>query len=347
MKSKNFEQILELVRNKKTVSASDLYHEIEIGQSTIRKYLKELVDLNYIVTEGIGKSTKYQISPVYELIAPVDLEQYYSNDVDDRQAKSQFNFKLIPEVLYSTNIFSKQELKQLEQIQKRYLVSINSIEESIYKKRLEVLAIDLIWKSSEIEGNTYSLLETEALIKQQELAKGKSKEDAVMLLNHKKALDFIIDDTEYLKPLTLNKVIDIHTLLTSGLGISSNIRKRAVAITGTNYKPLSIESQIIEALEATVNLVNSKENVFEKALLLLCLLSYIQGFEDGNKRTARIVSNAVLMSYTHCPLSFRTVKAIDYKKAMLLFYEQNNLSEMKKIFLDQYEFAVKQYFDLQ
>jgi Fic family protein len=95
-----------------------------------------------------------------------------------------------------------------------------------------------------------------------------------------------------------------------------------------------------------VQLVNSKENIFEKGLLLLSLLSYTQGFEDGNKRTARIVSNAVLMSYNNCPLSFRTVKAVDYKKAMLLFYEQNNLSEMKKIFIDQYEFTVDQYFDL-
>ena len=346
MKAQQIEQILKIVRNKKNVSASDLYHEIEIGQSTVRKYLKELVDLNYISISGVGKSTKYHISLAYELLAPIILEEYYSRDMDDRQIKAQFNFDLIPEVLSKTKIFNEQEILKLEQIQKRYLASIADVEETIYKKRLEVLAIDLIWKSSEIEGNTYSLLETEALIKQQELAYGKSKEDATMLLNHKKALDFIIDDTEYLKPLSLNKAIDIHTLLTSGLGINNNIRKRAVAITGTNYKPLSIESQITEALEATIQLVNNKENVFEKALLLLCLLSYIQGFEDGNKRTARIVSNAVLMSYNHCPLSFRTVKAVHYKKAMLLFYEQNNLSEMKKIFIDQYEFAVNQYFDL-
>ena len=208
------------------------------------------------------------------------------------------------------------------------------------------LAIDLIWKSSEIEGNTYSLLETEALIKQHELAKGKSKEDATMLLNHKKALDFITDDLDYLKPLTVNKIIDIHTLLIGGLGVSNNIRRRAVAITGTNYRPLSIETQIKEELEEIVNLVNSKNNIFEKGLLLLCLLSYLQAFEDGNKRTARIMSNAVLMSHNYCPLSFRTVSAVDYKKAMLLFYEQNNISAMKEIFIHQYEFAVKQYFDL-
>lgn len=65
---------------------------------------------------------------------------------------------------------------------------------------------------------------------------------------------------------------------------------------------------------------------------------------DGNKRTARIVSNALLIHKEHCPLSFRTVDSIDYKKAMLLFYEQNNVSNFKKIFIDQFEFAVNTYF---
>ena len=345
----NFEKlipILNIVRTKQPVSAAQLYKEIELGQSTIRKYLKELIDANLLVTIGKGKAIQYLIAPQYELIAPVNLEEYFQKEVDDRNAKDQFDFLLIKEVLSKAKLFTQEEINRLNQIQSKYLNSVNGIEDVIYKKRLDVLAIDLIWKSSEIEGNTYSLLETEALIKQHELAKGKSKSDAIMLLNHKKALDFITDDLDYLKPLTVNKIIDIHTLLIADLGINNNIRKRAVTITGTNYKPLSFESQILEALEATVELVNSKESVFEKALLLLCLLSYIQAFNDGNKRTARIVSNAILMNYKHCPLSFRTIKAVDYKKAMLLFYEQNNLSEMKKIFIDQYDYAVSKYFDL-
>ncbi len=92
------------------------------------------------------------------------------------------------------------------------------------------------------------------------------------------------------------------------------------------------------------DLVNAKENVFEKCLLTLLLLSYIQPFEDGNKRTARIVSNAILINYKYCPLSFRTVNATDYKKAMLLFYEQNNVSAFKELFINQCEFAVRNYF---
>ena len=346
MKNNHIAHLISCIRKHNSISATELYKLIDLGQSTIRKYLKELVDQNHIVTTGVGRSTKYKISPSYELLAGVSLDEYYQKELDDRNAKVQFDFELIPNVLQQAQLFTKAELIKLNKIQDRYLKSVASVEAGIYKNRLEVLAIDLIWKSSEIEGNTYSLLETEALIKQHELAKGKSKEDATMLLNHKKALDFITADLDYLKSLTLNKVIDIHTLLISDLGISKNIRKRAVAITGTNYKPLAIESQINEALQNTVALVNSKDNVFEKSLLLLCLLSYIQAFEDGNKRTARIVSNAILMSFNHCPLSYRTISAVEYKKAMLLFYEQNNLSEMKKIFIDQFEFAVNQYFDL-
>jgi Fic family protein len=87
------------------------------------------------------------------------------------------------------------------------------------------------------------------------------------------------------------------------------------------------------------------DNFFgEKALLSLVLISYIQAFTHGNKRTARIISNAMLISANHCPLSFRTVDPILYKRAMLFFYEQNNITAIKKIFIDQFEFAVETYF---
>ena len=82
-------------------------------------------------------------------------------------------------------------------------------------------------------------------------------------------------------------------------------------------------------------------NVFEKALLALVLLSYIQAFTDGNKRTARISTNAILIAWGYCPILFRTEDSVDYKKAMLMFYEQNNIAAVKHIFIEQYEFAVE------
>ncbi|MEI7502900.1 MAG: Fic family protein, partial [Paludibacter sp.] len=229
-------------------------------------------------------------------------------------------------------------------LQNKYTENISQLSDFEYKKELERLAIDLSWKSSQIEGNTYSLLETERLLKEKETAAGKTKEEAIMLLNHKDAIDFIVENPDYLIPLSISKIEDIHGLLTKELAVDKNLRKRRVGISGTNYRPLDNEFQIREALESACEIVNKKDNTFEKALLILLLISYIQPFMDGNKRTARIVSNAILMNYKHCPISFRTVDSVDYKKAMLLFYEQNNISRFKEIFLNQFEFAVKTYF---
>lgn len=165
-----------------------------------------------------------------------------------------------------------------------------------------------------------------------------------MLLNHKDALDFVLNVPDYLKEISVHRIEDIHSLLTKDLGVERNIRRRRVGITGTNYRPLDNEFQIREALEDSCKLINGKDNIFEKSLLALVLLSYIQAFSDGNKRTARITSNAILIANGYCPISFRTVDSIDYKKAMLVFYEQNNIAAFKKIFIEQFEFAVKTYF---
>lgn len=188
------------------------------------------------------------------------------------------------------------------------------------------------------------MLETERLLKEKETASGKTKEEASMLLNHKEALDFLMENPNYINPISVSKIEDIHSILVKELALERNLRKRRVGISGTNYKPLDNEFQIHEALQSTCDIINNKKSVFEKALLALVLISYIQPFMDGNKRTARIVSNALLIRENHCPLSYRTVDSIDYKKAMLLFYEQNNISAIKEIFMQQFEFAVRTYF---
>ena len=229
-------------------------------------------------------------------------------------------------------------------MQNQFENNVKELSEASYKKEFERLAIDLSWKSSQIEGNTYSLLETELLLKEKQTASGRTKDEAIMLLNHKDALDFVLENPDYLIPLSLSKIEDIHKILIKELGVDKNLRKRKVGISGTNYVPLDNEFQIKEAIISMCDLINTKENIFEKALLALLLVSYIQPFMDGNKRTARILSNAILINYQYCPISFRTVDAIEYKKAMLLFYEQNNVSRFKEIFITQFEFAVQTYF---
>ena len=339
-------EILEFIKQHPESSSKVIYEGISSGLSyaTVKRILSKLIADNLVITDGKGKSTKYLLSPAYKLFYPIDIEQYFQKEIDERQIKETYNFDLIPDVLSKVNLFTEEELKHLNKLQKIYQNNISQLSRFEYKKELERLAIDLSWKSSQIEGNTYSLLETERLLKEKETASGKTKEEAVMLLNHKDALDFIIENPDYVSPLSVSKIEDIHSILVKDLSINRNVRKRRVGISGTNYRPLDNEFQIKEALNGMCNLINKKKNVFEKSFLALLLISYIQPFIDGNKRTARITSNAILINKKYCPLSFRTVDSIDYKKAVLLFYEQNNINNFKEIFINQFEFAVKTYF---
>lgn len=339
-------EIIEIIKKNQEISSKEIFKSISksISYATVKRMISKLMDDNLVAKKGQGRSTKYLISPTYEVLFPIDMVKYFEKEIDERKIKEIFNFQLINETLNGCSIFTAIELEQLNLFQKKFKKNISQLSKIEYQKELERLAIDLSWKSSQIEGNTYSLLETERLLKEKETASGKTKEEAVMLLNHKEAIDFVIKNPDYITPLSVPKIEDIHRLLIKGLDVDKNIRKRRVGISGTNYKPLDNEFQISEALSSMCKLVNSKENVFEKALLLLLLISYIQPFADGNKRTARIVSNAVLMNYSYCPISFRTVDSIEYKKAMLVFYEQNNISSFKEIFIEQFKFAVNTYF---
>jgi predicted transcriptional regulator len=339
-------KILEFVKENTLFSSKEIYDGIasEIGYSTVKRILSQLISENLIIPEGKGKARKYAISPTYELFYPIDVKLYFEKEIDERKIKDTFNLSLIKDVLSKVKLFTAEELQNLTNLQKQFKVNISELSESEYTKEFERLAIDLSWKSSQIEGNTYSLLETERLLKEKETAEGKAKDDAVMILNHKEAIDFIVKTKDYLTPLTISGIEDIHSLLVKDLGVDRNIRKRRVGISGTNYKPLDNEHQIKESLRDMCELVNNRDCIFEKALLSLILLSYIQAFGDGNKRTARIINNAMLIANDYCPISFRTIDSVEYKKAMLIFYEQNNMNTFKEIFINQFEFAVKTYF---
>ena len=338
--------ILEHLKIHSLRSSKELHEVIkdEVSYATTKRLLSKMVEEHILVSLGQGKSTKYSISPVVHLLQPFDVDLYFEKEIDEREIKSSFNMDLFSNVLMSSSIFSKNEMIKLTNLQMKYEENISQLSRNEYLKELERLSIDLSWKSSQIEGNTYSLLETERLLKDKETASGKTKDEAVMLLNHKEAIDFIIEHPDYLSPLSVSKIEDIHSILIKDLAIERNLRKHRVGISGTNYKPLDNEFQIVEAVQGMCDVVNGKSNVFEKALLALVLLSYIQPFMDGNKRTARIVSNSILINSDYCPISFRTIDSIEYKKAMLIFYEQNNISTFKEIFITQFEFAVNTYF---
>ena len=338
--------ILDFVNTNPLCSSKQIHDGISevLSYATVKRILQRLISENFIFTTGQGKGTKYRVSDIYDLLHPTDVNQYFQKEIDERKIRNSFNYSLIRDTLNKVSIFTTEELEHLSAMQERYIDKSTKLSWGEFKKELERLAIDLSWKSSQIEGNTYSLLETERLLKEKETAAGKTKDEAIMLLNHKAALDFIIVNPTYVKPLSLSCIEDIHSILIKELGVDRNVRNRMVGITGTNYKPLDNEFQIKEALTDMCVIINKQENIFTKALLVLLLISYIQPFSDGNKRTARIISNAILMNNNYCPISFRTVDSIEYKKTLLIFYEQNNLAAFKEIFIQQFEFAVDTYF---
>jgi len=339
-------KIIELIINNSGMPSSEIHQkmDLDVGLITIKRRLSKCIELGFLKTEGIGRATKYFIHPNYKFLYPFNVDKYFKKEIDERGIKNGFNHFLITDILPEIELFSKNEQEKLSLLQKNYEQNIIQLSDTIYRHELERLGIDLSWKSSQIEGNTYSLLETEQLLKDHREAIGKKKDEAQMLLNHKNTLDYIIENRDFFKNISVTKIEEIHHILVDDLGIEKNIRKRLVGITGTNYKPLDSEFQIREALSDMCVLVNNKNDIFEKTILLLTLISYIQPFADGNKRTARLICNAMLLSHKYCPISFRTVEPMDYKKAMLLFYEQNNIHALKSIFIRQYEFAVHTYF---
>jgi len=342
----NAQAILDFIKNNPVCSTEEIRVglRLTLSAATLKRYLQSLVASNSIVAMGANKNRKYILALSYELQRPINLDEYFTKDVDQRIIKPSFNQQLLKETLTKVSLFSPEEFTHLEKLQTAFNQRKKTLSKLSYTKEMERLSIDLSWKSSQIEGNTYTLLETERLLLDKETAGGKTKDEAVMLLNHKAALDFILSQPDYVSPLSISRIEDIHRLLIDQLDVPKNIRNRAVGISGTNYRPLDNEFQIKEALERICQLINEKSNPFEKSLLALTLISYIQPFEDGNKRTARLIANALLINQDYCPISFRTVDKYDYKNALLIFYEQNSISPFKKLFIEQFEYAVNNYF---
>lgn len=340
-------KILDFIQEKQSAKRLDIelyISSIEDKSSkvTIIRDLDFLLKQNLIKKTGQARSITYNPAQTNEILRKYNIVEYFKVDSDSREIKyPQFNFDIFNNL---NNIFVKKEVLELEKTNNIYRKKIERLSPVILKKEFERLLIELSWKSSQIEGNTYSLLDTEVLIKDNIEAEGHKKEEAIMILNHKKALEYIFENSNYYKKLTLAKVEELHSILVDNLSVNKGLRKSPVGIVGTNYKPLFNQHQIKESMEKLIEKINSTENIIEKALITVLMISYIQPFEDGNKRTARILANAILYANNYCPLSYRSIKESEYKKAVIIFYENNSLDYFKKLFINQFKFAIDKYF---
>ncbi|MFW0837978.1 MAG: Fic family protein [Candidatus Komeilibacteria bacterium] len=344
-RQKRQQKIITFIKSKDKVSNSEILDFLggTIERTTLQRDLNSLQKQGFILKTGLGRSTVYTIADINRISLPVDIKEYFNIPYLNRDIKETFNFDIFN--ILNDDIFTVEEKDKLEKLQADFVKNFSKYDsQTIINKEFERIMIEFSWKSSVIEGNTYSLLGTEALIKNNIIGKGKTEKETQMIINHKDAFNEAIQNKNKFIKLHSSSIEYIHSVLIKKLGISKNIRNEGVGITGTKYRPLDNSYQINEAMQKMIDLINKKESFFEKAFLVLIFISYIQIFEDGNKRTSRMISNAILLAHNSIPLSYRIVDVEEYKKAVILFYEINNISYFKQIFIEQFEDAVNNYF---
>jgi Fic family protein len=216
-----------------------------------------------------------------------------------------------------------------------------------YARRiLERLLVDLSWASSRMEGNTYDILETEQLIRFGQEASGKGRKEAVMILNHKEAIEYVVDN---LADITICRpdLFSIHALLATGLladpAMAGRLRRMPVGITHSSYSPLGDRFEIEEEFDILIQKAAAIADPFEQSFFLLVHIPYLQAFDDINKRTSRIASNIPLLKADLAPMSFLTMHDRDYIDALIGIYELNNVSLLRDVYIDAYIASAENY----
>ena len=205
-------------------------------------------------------------------------------------------------------------------------------QEHMTAKELEHLTVELSWKSSALEGNTYTLLDTQLLLVEGIKAKDRTEFETQMILNHKNAIAFIVENQSLFEDkLTFSTVEELHKIIGYNLGIEKGVRKKLVKITASNYTPLANPHQLREYADKVLNIISRAKNPFVRALLALALIPYLQIFEDGNKRTGRLLANALLIHSIGSGFSLRKVSPKQLALAYLSFYEFNSVASLSKI----------------
>lgn len=226
-------------------------------------------------------------------------------------------------------------------------VGITDLPAGTYLRQiLDRLLIDLAWNSSRLEGNTYSLLETQRLLELGESAEGKATQEAQMILNHEAAIEMLADQAE---EIGFNRytLCNLHALLSDNLlsdpAACGRLRARPVGISGTVFHPLEVPQQIEEGFHSILSKAAAIEDPFETAFFVMVQLPYLQAFEDVNKRVSRLAANIPLIRHNLCPLSFVDVEAEDYLNGLIGIYELKRIEYLRDVFVWAYTRSSQRY----
>ncbi len=298
--------------------------------STIWRSLKRLVDEGHLEVSGRGRATAYSLAGAgvvrNHLKTPYNrrLPTVYRKDFIDRYVPNRSFY------LYEN------DRRILHEAGK----PVMPVQAGTYAQRiLERLLIDLSWASSRMEGNTYNILETEQLVRFGQEASGKTRKEAVMILNHKKAIEYVVG---HLAGIAINRLdlCSIHALLSDGLLIdpvmSGRLRRMPVGIFHSSYSPLDDPITVEAEFNILVEKAAMIDDPFEQSFFLLVHIPYLQAFDDINKRTSRIASNIPLLKADLAPMSFHTMDDAAYLDGLIGIYELNNVSLFRETYIDAY-----------
>ena len=351
-------------RGHEAVSPGQIKKQLGESRATINRYLKQLVDDKKLVSSGRGPATKYRLPAIHaravvETVEASDRAQAFlsptlSPEALELRAKLSQPLGARPHVSYqrkfvddyAPNTSSLLPQSVAEALNAEGRMTGQQPAATYARKVLEQLLIDLSWASSRLEGNRYSLLETQELFKTGLGAGEVFDPDKMMLLNHKEAIEFMVD-TVPTYGLTVPVVRNIHAVLMKNLLANDQaagaIRTTLVNITDTVYVPTQIPHLLEEMLNQIVEKARLIKNPIEAAFFLWVNLAYLQPFEDGNKRTSRLSANIPLMLYNCAPLSFLDVAPSDYAQAMLGVYELLDVRIAVEVFAWTYRRSVAKY----
>ena len=363
---KEIESLVEIVkRHPDGISIEELLHFINdvTPRRTIQYRLSTLVKSGILRIEGAGRSSRYHINQVLEnkkilessdsirtmFTIPLSLEgeelrKLISNPIQLRQHVS-YRREFLDSYEPNKTFYLSQSI--IEKLSNLGAGAEKGRPAGTYARKIyQRLLIDLSWNSSRLEGNTYSLLETERLLSTGEEAFGKNRMDTQMILNHKAAIEFIVDMAE---EVDINRytILNIHGLLSHDLLMDpkacGRLRMIPVKIGKSVYHPVEIPQLIEEYFQLIIQKATAIKNPFEQSFFLMVHLPYLQPFLDVNKRVARLAGNIPFIRENLSPLSFVDVPESDYIQGLLAIYELNRIELFRDVFVWAYERSASLY----
>ncbi len=310
----------------------------DVSETTVWRALKRLVEEGRLEVSGKGRATGYQLAGSAVVRAHLTVPYNRRSPIS---YKPEFLDAYVPDKTWYLSQADRDRMLEAGRPQG------GAMPAGTYARRiLEQLLVDLSWASSRMEGNTYDILQTERLIRFGEEAEGKDRKEALMILNHKEAIQYVVDNLEDVS-LRRPDLFAIHALLSDGLladpALSGRLRAMPVGISHSSYRPLDDAVTIEEEFDILLQKATQITNPFEQSFFLLVHIPYLQGFADINKRTSRVASNIPLLKSDLAPMSFTTMDDRDYIDGLIGIYELNNVSLFREVYIDAYLASAEKY----